>query len=478
MTQHNRSYRPSPQRCEAFLRNKKGRSIVRSSAFRRPVSDEDRINAELRTKKCFTALPSPGVSRRRFLQSLASVSFAAPLVISSGVLGAPGRPGANDRVILGFIGTGGRSRQLMDHVPEEGKIVAICDCNQQRMTETLQQKQTDWKTYQYYEEMLDKEHLDAVVVGTPDHARVVPCIHACQAGLDVYAEKPLTLTIREGRTLVQFARKHETVFQVGSQQRTMEMNRFACELVRSGGIGRIKAVHGLCYTSPHDYDGLPAQPVPEGDDWDRWQGQTAARPFNHALQFGWMAWRAYSGGEMTNWGAHGVDQIQWALGMSHTGPVEIWPLTPGPHGKVGMRYENGVVVSYDLEQGPHGGAIFVGEECKIEINRNRFATNPKDFVQNPPEPAKAEIWEGPGWIARPHIQNWIDCIKSRETPNADVEIGHRSISVCHLANIVRQLGRRLHWDPERELFEGDEEANTYLARPRRKGYELPEFHAA
>lgn len=421
---------------------------------------------------CRSAKTLP-ISRRRFLRDMAGVSLAAPLVIPSTVLSAPGRPGANDRVVIGFIGTGGRSRQLMDHVPAEGRIVAICDCYTQRSTETLQQKKKDWKTYQYHEQMFEGENLDAVVVGTPDHARVLPCIHACQAGLDVYAEKPLTLTIGEGRRLVEFARKHKTVFQVGSQQRTMEMNRFACELVRSGGIGRIKEVSGLCYTGPRDYDGLPAQPVPEGNDWDRWQGQAPNRPFNQALQFGWMAWRAYSGGEMTNWGAHGVDQIQWALGMSQTGPVEVWPISPGLHGKVRMRYKNGVVVSYDLERGPNGGGIFVGEKCKIEINRNRFATNPRDFVKDAPEPATADIWEGPGWIARPHIQNWIDCIKSRGVPNADVEIGHRSISVCHLANIVRQLGRRLLWDPDRETFQDDAEANTYLHRPRRKGYELP-----
>ncbi len=417
------------------------------------------------------------ISRRRFLRTtsaLGAAAVAAPSLIPRSALASPNAPGANDRVILGFIGTGGRSRQLMDHVPEGGRIAAISDCYTQRMTETLQQKQTDWKTYQYYEKMIDAESLDAVVVGTPDHARALPCIHACQAGLDVYAEKPLTLTISEGRTLVSHARKHKTVFQVGSQQRTMEMNRFACELVRCGGIGKIKAVQGICYTGPRDYDGLPEQPVPEGDDWDRWQAPTAWRPFNRALQFGWMGWRAYSGGEMTNWGAHGVDQIQWALGMSQTGPVEIWPLTPGPHGKVRMRYANDVVVSYELQRGPHGGGIFTGTQCKIEINRNKFVTNPPDFAKHGPEPAEAARWEGAGWIARPHIQNWLDCIKTREKPNADVEIGHRSISVCHLANIARLLGRRLRWNPDQEQFVDDAEANTYLARPRRKGYELPQ----
>ena len=417
------------------------------------------------------------VSRRQFLRSasaLGAAAVAVPTVIPRTALASANAPGANEQVIIGFIGTGGRSRQLIDHVPEGGRTVAISDCNTQRMTETLQQKKTDWKTYHFFEKMIEAEKLDAVVVGTPDHARTLPCIHACQAGLDVYAEKPLTLTISEGRTLVNHARKHKTVFQVGSQQRTMEMNRFACELVRSGKIGKIKAVQGLCYTGPRDYDGLPEQQIPEGDDWDRWQGPTAQRPFNNALQFGWMAWRDYSGGEMTNWGAHGVDQIQWALGMSETGPVEIWPITPGPNGKVGIRYANGVVVAYELERGPEGGGIFTGADCKIEINRNKFVTNPPAFVKDGPEPADADKWEGAGWIARPHIQNWLDCIKTREKPNADVEIGHRSISVCHLANIVRMVGRRLRWNPDTEQFVDDPEANTYLARPRRKGYELPE----
>ncbi|MFH1268789.1 MAG: Gfo/Idh/MocA family oxidoreductase, partial [Planctomycetota bacterium] len=390
------------------------------------------------------------LSRRQFLKrsTLLAAGTAAPCFVPASALAAPDRPGANDRVVIGFVGTGGRARQLMDHVPADGQIVAISDCYRQRFIETLQQKGTNWNTYQDHRRMFDEENLDAVVVATPDHARVLPAIHACQAELDVYAEKPLTVTIAEGRVLVSAARKYKRVFQVGSQQRTMEMNRFACELVRSGGIGKVHTVLGVNYPGPRQYTGLPEQPIPEGLDWDQWCAQTPLRPYNSQLQFSWMGWRSYSGGEMTNWGAHGLDQVQWALGMSESGPVEIWPVTEGPNGKVSMRYANGALVRLELENGPHGGAIFVGDEAKIEINRNKFATNPPDLVKDPPEPATAEIWEGPGWIARPHIQNWLDCIKTREKPNADVEIGHRSISVCHLANIAREVGRKLRWNPE------------------------------
>jgi len=431
---------------------------------------------------------SKKISRRQFFEEGAAAlaaCAAAPYIIPSEALGSPGRPGANDRVIIGVIGVGNRARQLMKFVArdiKEARIVAISDCYILRMEQALEicKRQwadfckADWATYQDYRKMLDSEKLDAVIVATPDHGRVLPCIRACQAALDVYAEKPLTLTIAEGRVLVNAVRKYKRVFQVGSQQRSMEMNRFACGLVRSGAIGKIKVVQGVNYPGPKPYENLPEEPIPEGDDWDAWQGQAPARPFSGQLQFAWMQWRDYSGGEMTNWGAHGCDQVQWALGMSHSGPVEIWPLTEGRSGKVAMRYANGIEVRYELDSGPWGGAIFIGEKCRIEIDRNKFTTDPPDFVKNVPDAAAAKAWEGPEWNAQQHIQNWIGCIRTRERPVADVEIGHRSISVCHLANIAREIGRKLSWDPEKETFPGDNEANAYLDRPKRKGYELPQ----
>jgi predicted dehydrogenase len=391
-------------------------------------------------------------------------------------LAAPAKPGANDRVAIGVIGVGGRARLLIEQTPESGQIVALCDCFVKRAEDFARQKQAKWRIFQDHHKLLEQKDIDAVLVVTTDHARVLPCIHACQAGKDVYAEKPLTLTIGEGRVLVNAVRKHRRVFQVGSQQRSMEMNRFACEFVRSGGIGKIKLVQGINYTGPNRYAGLPEQPIPDGLNWDRWLSQAEMRPYNQALHFGWMGWRDFSGGEMTNWGAHGLDQIQWALGMDETGPVEIWPVTPGPHGKVSYRYANGVEVRLELDRGPHGGGIFTGEKGKIEINRNKFTTNPKDLVKDPPPQSAADKWrdEVALWQARYHIENWIECIKTRGVPVADVEIGHRSISVCHLANIARELGRKLQWDPAKEQFVGDDEANQYVNRPRRKGYELPD----
>lgn len=414
-------------------------------------------------------------SRRQFLKQAAAAASAAaaPLYIPARVLGREGAPGANEQVVIGVIGVGGRARQLIDQIPAGGRVVALTDCYLKRAHDAVRERNTNWAVYQDYREMFDREKLDAALIATPDHVRTLPCIHAVQAGLDVYAEKPLTAYVREGRILVDAVRKHDRVFQVGTQQRTMEINRFCCQFIREGKIGKLEVVSGVNYTGPRRYEGLPEEPVPEGDNWSAWCGPTELRPFNNQLQFGWMQWRDYSGGEMTNWGAHGVDQIQWALGKDHTGPTELWPEAPGPNGAVSMRYADGTLVKFERDGAPMGGAVFTGSECKMEINRNRFATNPPDFVKNAPDPAVAEKWEGDGWIARPHIQNWLDCIKTRERPNADVEIGHRSITVCHLLNITRELGRKLRWNPDAEQFVGDDDANALLDRPRRAGFELP-----
>ena len=420
------------------------------------------------------------VSRRQVLKCAAGVAgaFGIPYLIPSGVLAADGKPGANERVTVGAIGVGNRASLLLDQLPKDGQIVALCDCNVPRAEAFKAKRQGDWPVYPHYQKILERKDIDAVIIATQEFQRVLPSIHACQAGKDVYAEKPLTLHVREGRVLVDTVRKHGRVFQVGSQQRTIAMNRIACELVRTGGLGKIIEVLAPCYPgageSPKDVG--PAEPVPAGLDWDMWLNQAAWRPFNSRWGGGG---RDFAGGEMTNWGAHGVDQIQWALGTDGTGPVEMWPVSEGPNGKVEMRYANGVPVRFVLDHGPWGGAIFVCEKGKIEVNRNKFTSNPKEIavelLKKVDEVEEERKWSDQTalWQAQWHLQNWIDCIRTRQQPTADVEIGHRSISVCHLANITRWVGRRLKWDPVQEVFLNDDEANRFADRPRRKGYELP-----
>ena len=425
-------------------------------------------------------------SRREFLgttaTTLAASAFGAPLLIARRVLGAPGKPGANDRITVGAIGVGGRASLLLQQLPESAQIVALSDCNLPRAEAFKAKANGDWPIYQDYRKLLERKDIDAVIVATGEFQRVVPCIHACQAGKDVYAEKPLTLYVREGRALVDAVRRYDRVLQVGTQQRSMAMNRVACELVRSGGLGKVLEVRAMNYGSS---EASPDQPLPEvetpkGLDWNMWLNQAAARPFNPDWM-GWMRWRDFAGGEMTNWGAHGIDQIQWALGMDGTGPTEMKPLSEGPNGQVGMRYANGVEVNFVLEpgHGPMGGAVFICEKGKLEINRNKFSSNPPEIaaeLRKKLDVAEEERkWSDDLalWQARWHMQDWLDCIRSRNRPVADVEIGHRSISVCHLANITRAIGRPLRWDPKREQFVGDDEANRFLDRPRRTGFELP-----
>ncbi len=419
------------------------------------------------------------LSRRRFLaqSSLVAAGCSLPYLVPRGVLAAPGKPGANERFVVGVIGVGNRANLLIDQLPPQAQIASVADCFISRSHAAAARRKANWRIHTDHRKLLDEKDLDAVIVATGDHDRVLPCILACQAGKDIYAEKPLTLYIGEGRALVNAVRKHQRVLQVGSQQRSMAMNRIACDFIRSGKLGKITSVEGVNYPGSKRYHGLPEEPVPAGLNWDVWQGQTELRPYNRQLHLSWMAWHDYSGGEMTNWGAHGVDQIQWALGMSETGPVEFWPLSPGPNGAVAFRYANGATVELKLAKGPQGGAIFQGENGKIEVNRNKFTTNPKELIKDSELPPKEEVdkWrdEVALWQARYHMENWLDCIKTRAKPVADVEIGHRSISVCHLANITRELGRHLRWDPAKEHFVDDSEADKLLVRPRRKGWELP-----
>lgn len=385
--------------------------------------------------------------------------------------------GANDRIVVGVIGAGNRGNLLMDQIPQPGQIAAVADCFLQRAEEAAARRRKSWDVYQDYRKILDRKDIDAVIVATTDHGRVLPSIHACQAGKDVYAEKPLTVYIAEGRALVNAARKYQRVFQVGSQQRSMEMNQMACRLVREGGLGRLKLVEACNYPSSAPVPPLPDDPVPDKLNWDVWLSQAPLRPYNKKLHLEWMAWRDYSGGQMTNWGAHGLDQVQMALGMDDSGPTELWPLEGGPAGAVAFRYANGVEVRLVLEAKGDmlGGARFTGEKGSIDIWRNNFKIDAPGVKLGLPPQEEIDKWHDKRalWQAQYHMGFWLECIPTRKTPNADVEIGHRSISVAHLCNITRQLNRKLQWDPKQEVFVGDREANQLANRPRRKGYELP-----
>jgi len=453
---------------------------------------------------------STKTSRRRFLKRtavLAAGGAAAPFVIPSGILAAPGKAGANDRIGIAYIGTGRRAHQMihdlknLPSLPDECRIVAVSDLWPQKCEiylkryeeEVIKKKGGKYGIYQDYRKLLDDRNVDAVVVATPEHFRALPCIHACQAGKDVYAEKPLCLTIREGRAIVNAVRKYKRVFQTGTQQRSHFRNREATEYVRNGRIGKVHTV--ICQnwvsSKPYsDYD-LPTEPVPDGLDWDTWCGETQPLPFCEQIYRtynnpGWHNLRRYSGGWMTNAGSHALDMVQWALGTDDTGPVEVWAERKSFDAKVTFRYASGVLLKLEhscsgpgippwkSDQKPEDeasvfGAIFIGDEGKLIEHRGKFNTKPIAISKEPIHDADIRLYKSDN-----HVQNWIDCIKSREKCVAHEEIGHRSCTVCHLANIARWTGRELRWDPQKEIFPGDDEANSYLQRSQRAPYQLPE----
>lgn len=428
-------------------------------------------------------------SRRQFIGRAAVLTgsgVALSCALNTGALAAPRQAAANDRVGIGYIGVGRRAQQLMG-LPPEAQIVAVADVNHDRADRVAAAK--NCRAYHDYRALLDAPDVDAVVVATPDHWHALPSIHACQAGKDVYCEKPMTLTVREGRVMVDAARKYGRVVQTGSQQRSTPANDFACRLIREGHLGRVHTIIGHNYPSPWEC-ALPAQAVPDAIDWNVWCGPTLSRPFHSDIYTpranpGWISFRAYSGGEMTGWGAHGLDQVQCALGMDESGPVEVWtegdafepPVYDASESRtrgdavcgqpsVFFRYAGGEVLK--LADGPAGGAVFIGERGKISIDRGKFSVDPPELADALDQPSR-----GGADPTVMHLQNWIDCIKSRERPVADVEIGHRSATVCHLGNIARWVGRPLRWDPASEVFDGDAEANALLQRERRTPYELP-----
>ncbi len=412
---------------------------------------------------------------------MASGLAASPFVSRRRVLGA------NERIGIGFVGIGRQASGLLGGILtlKEAQFVAVADVNLNRANEAAQKHGA--VAFQDFRRLLERGDVDAIVTATPEHWRGPICIQACQAGKDLYVEKPMSLTIREGRLIAQAVRKCKRVFQTGSQQRSMWANHAGCALVRSGTLGKIRRVVAYNYPSPWE-NGLPAQPIPDGLDWDMWCGPTEPVPFNHDLYIpranpGWLSFRPYSGGEMTGWGSHGFDQVQWALDMDNSGPVEVWtegskfdpPTYTAPESrargdkacnvpKVFFRYPGDTIM--ELADGPMGGAIFYGENGTLTIDRGRCTSDPEEL-------AETAVRNKPPGFRDHHLKNWLDCVKSREKPIADVEIGHRSATVCHLGNIARMLGRKLKWDPVKEVFPDDPEANQHLDRARRKPWELP-----
>jgi predicted dehydrogenase len=427
------------------------------------------------------------VHRRHFLGIAAALS--APLIIPRHVLGDEKTPSANEKIVVGHIGIG---KQMRGHVAAatrspKVKVVAVCDVDKTRRLAGKKQvddayHNNDCAAYDDYREMLARRDIDAIVCATPDHWHAMVILDTCKAGKDLYCEKPLTNNLMEAKRVMDRVGRSKIVFQVGSQQRSSREFRYACELVRNGRLGKIKQVL-VGVGGPPKPCHLPGEELEPGLDWERWQGPAPARPYSSVLSPrgvhdhfpSWRAFCEYGGGGMTDWGAHHFDIAQWGLGMDHSGPVEIVPPADPKDLKAGRGvkylYANGVEV---IHGGP-GGVTFVGEKGEIFVTRGKLTSKPDGIVKEPI--GKNEIHLHPSGS---HWQNWLDCIASRKKTICPIEVGARSVAVCHLGNIAylhaAELdGKSLKWDPQKWRFVGNDAANKWqnYPYPRRKGYELP-----
>ncbi len=448
------------------------------------------------------------VSRRKFLQSslTAAAVVGFPTIVPSSVFG---QMAPSNRINIGAIGVGRISRgHDMPSIlkVENTRIIAVCDLAEHRVVEgkklvnDFYAKQSgnpyDGVTgYANYRDLLANKDIDAVVISTPDHQHAILAAAAVRAGKDVYLQKPASLTIAEGRYLSDAVQASGRILQIGSQQRSWKQFHRACELVRNGRIGEVKHVEIGLPGDPAGGDPTP-MPIPDGFNYDAWLGSTPEVPYTldrvMPLQGydrpGWLRMEQFGAGMITGWGAHHVDTAHWGMNTEYTGPVEIWGTAEFPthglwdvHGKFLTHaiYANGVTM--DISGDFPNGIKWYGTKGSLFVTRDEQASptaaagqkvNIQPLIASDPKILDSVI--GPDEIhlytsTEQHL-NWIECIRSRKQPTAPVEIGHRACSTCLLHHIAMKTNRRLHWDPERERFHNDDEANAMLSRPQRAPY--------
>ncbi len=445
-------------------------------------------------------------SRRQLLQRAAAASgaMAAPLFVRAAARGKDGSVAPSERITLGFIGVGimgGGHLRVFLRDPDV-QVVAVCDVDRWRRENakaTVESAYADAQpsaryrgctAYNDLREMLARDDLDAVLIATGERWHVPASVLAAQAGKDIYCEKPLSFTIREARTVVEVARRYDRVFQTGLQQRSTPEFRYACELVQQGRLGQLKIVY-VNFPGVNPEVSLPPEEAPAGLDWDLWLGPAPWRPFHSRFhKYGkpervvpWYFYRDFSAGNLTTNAVHNFDVVQWALGMDESGPVEITAPETGLVPSLTYRYANGVLLQVDWKLDPkkhfvpqgwdvetkieNFGAVFVGDQGWIHVGR-------QGYLRSFPEKIISD-WSGRPDETHPipdHHRNWLECIRTRQRPACDVAIGARSTIVAHLGCIAHWTGRTLHWDPAKEEFIGDDEANRMRSRAMRQPWRI------
>jgi predicted dehydrogenase len=425
-------------------------------------------------------------SRRNFVGT-AAVSAAALSVIPGLSLAVNT---ASEKIRLGYIGVGIQSHGLLKNLNKcpETVVMACCDVVSTKVDKFKGEAQAlndqKWvgekfevSGYSNYRELLNRKDIDAVVIATPDHWHAQVAVDAAKAGKDIYCEKPMALTVAEGRAMVNATRKYKRVFQTGNMQRSWRNFRHACELVANGYVGSIKEVN-VSVGPPVKACDLPSVTAPDNINWDMWVGPSLYREYSPVLappvedlNFpNWRSYREFGGGMITDWGAHMFDIAQWALGMDESGPVELNP--PGEHAVIGlqMKYKNGILLNHANWSGVGSGVQFIGTKGKIEVSRDFLRSDPATIVETEIKSTDKHLYKSEN-----HYQDWIDAIKKRTRPISDVETGHRTSSLCNIANIAYELQRPLKWDPKKEQFIGDAAANMMLSRAYRGKWNFLDF---
>jgi len=401
---------------------------------------------------------------------------------------AQGKPKhAVERLGVGAIGLRYQGSVIANKANMYGDIVAVCDVDKNVRDPVKSAFGSTPRDYENYQDLLARKDIDIVTIGTPDHWHTKMVIDACRAGKDVHCEKPLTLTVDEGKVLAKVVKETGRVVQVGSWQRSDSRFRLAVEMVRQGRLGKLQKVDVVLGKNK---TGGPfsRRPVPGHFNWDLWQGQTPDVPYlEERAHYTFRWWYEYSGGQMTDWGAHHLDIAQWGINSL---PVEIDGQAKYPTVKDGFnvaldfgvtyRYANGVTMT--VSDTGRNGIMFTGDRGRIFVNRGTISGAPVEaLAENPLVRTAQRVYDFDN-LDRPeragkleaivnHMGNFFDCVEARRTPISDIESQHRSVSTCHLGNISMRVGRKLTWDPTAEEFSGDAEANRLLKREQRSGYE-------
>jgi predicted dehydrogenase len=418
------------------------------------------------------------LSRRRFLQNSLAVAGLAGLPDwfveeTRSYAAEPVPRSANDKPGIGLIGCGGQGSGDCNWARNFGQVIAVCDVDQKQLAKAADQFKAPHQ-YQDFRKLLERDDVHIVINGTPDHWHTLVNLAAARAKKDIYSEKPLTLTVDEGRRLVAEVRKQGTVFQTGSQQRSDPRFRLACELVRNGRIGILKHMLVGLPTGPREGPFRPV-PVPPELDWDNYLGQARWTEYNgHNAHWNFRWWWEFSGGQMTDWGAHHNDIAQWGNGTERSGPVEfdgkaLGEMIPGGYTataeyRIECKYANGVKMT--ITNRAENGVKFEGTSGWIFVSRGKIEANNPELLEAPLPSGSTRLYRSDN-----HMGNFFECVRSRKAPICEAEIGHRSISVAHLGVVSVRLNRPIKWDPVNEQVVGDKAANAWLKREMRKPYD-------